>query len=210
MREIKTRKWTTGGAVVMIDAHYLNMIHQSIRRNIERVIHRELNPLDIGALIENLLTSAGVAKGQKNTIQVNFIYDDDSAILENCIPSNLLNELNEQACLSVFGELCFNSYNGNDMANRDDLFLYALKLYADDINNPMRLLIVLSGEKYELDIEEKLNELYAMGQTKVIQLITDYPKDTANYLTESANMLIIKTLGITTQDMDDFVKNYKK
>ncbi|WP_321436549.1 DUF6621 family protein [uncultured Bacteroides sp.] len=182
--------------VMLIDAAFLNFVTEDVKKNFERMLNRELQDMDLSHLFTYIALDAGISEG-KNEMQIFFIYDDDSASLAHAQPSDMVKELNNVAFSNEFGEFCFNTFQPEKMASREELFLESLKVIAD--SKEVKKLIVLSfNEEYG----DKVNDILKDVEKKdLIQFRMNEPEQDIKYRWEMLAYPVMQSLGIRGDEL---------
>jgi len=182
--------------VMLIDAAFLNFVTEDVKMNFERMLNRELQDMDLSHLFTYIALDAGISEG-KNEMQIFFIYDDDSASLVHAQPSDMVKELNNVAFSNEFGEFCFNTFQPEKMASREELFLESLKVIAD--SKEVKKLIVLSfNEEYG----DKVNDILKDVEKKdLIQFRMNEPEQDIKYRWEMLAYPVMQSLGIRGDEL---------
>ncbi|MBP6937554.1 DUF6621 family protein, partial [Bacteroides sp.] len=143
--------------VLLIDVAFLNFVMSDLKRYFEPLLKRQLPDVDFSELSTYLALDAGITEG-KNEIQTLLVYDDESAALENCSPSNLKEELNGVAFTNQFGEFSFASVPCADMVSREDLYLDLLHIVLDSAD-VKKLILISFNEEYGAKVTEALKDV---------------------------------------------------
>ena len=113
--------------VILIDVAYLNFMINDIKKYFERRLDRSLQQIDLALFIEYLAMDASYPIGQNQT-QILLAFDNDSAQLYNCQPSDIRNELDGMAFSGDMGEFMFAGVPCEEMVSRDALILDLLRI----------------------------------------------------------------------------------
>lgn len=183
--------------VMLIDASFLNFVVNDIKKAFEGMLNRPLQTVDLSELMTYFALDAGVTEGG-GQIQVLMIYDRDSVKLANCQPSDLKKELNDTAFKNQFGEFCFNSFQPEDMATLEQLYLESLKVVAE-AQSVKRLILISNNEEYGEKIRA---ELPKRGDMKVIQFRMDEPGSQISAHWELLMYPIMQALGIRGDELN--------
>lgn len=183
--------------VMLIDASFLNFVINDIKKAFEGMLNRPLQTVDLSELMTYLALDAGVAEGEKQ-IQVILIYDKDCTKLVNCNPSGLEKELNDTAFKNQFGEFCFNSFQPEDMATLEQLYLESLKVVGE-AKTVKRLILVSNNELYG---EKVMNSLPEREDMEVIQFRMNEPERQISTHWELLIYPVMQALGIRGDELD--------
>lgn len=183
--------------VMLIDASFLNFVVNDIKKAFEGMLNRPLQTVDLSELMTYLALDAGVAEGEKQ-IQVILIYDKDCTKLVNCNPSGLEKELNDTAFKNQFGEFCFNSFQPEDMATLEQLYLESLKVVGE-AKTVKRLILVSNNELYG---EKVMNSLPEREDLEVIQFRMNEPERQISTHWELLIYPVMQALGIRGDELD--------
>lgn len=183
--------------VMLIDASFLNFVVNDIKKAFEGMLNRPLQTVDLSELMTYLALDAGVAEGEKQ-IQVILIYDKDCTKLVNCNPSGLEKELNDTAFKNQFGEFCFNSFQPEDMATLEQLYLESLKVVSE-AKTVKRLILVSNNELYG---EKVMNSLSEREDMEVIQFRMNEPERQISTHWELLIYPVMQALGIRGDELD--------
>ncbi len=183
--------------VMLIDASFLNFVVNDIKKAFEGMLNRPLQTVDLSELMTYLALDAGVAEGEKQ-IQVILIYDKDCTKLVNCNPSGLEKELNDTAFKNQFGEFCFNSFQPEDMATLEQLYLESLKVVGE-AKTVKRLILVSNNELYG---EKVMNSLPEREDMEVIQFRMNEPERQISTHWELLIYPVMQALGIRGDELD--------
>jgi len=182
--------------VMLVDASFLNFVTRDIKTNFERMLNRELQDMDLSHLFTYLALDAGITEG-KNEMQIFFIYDKDSSSIVHAQPSDLENELNNVAFSNEFGEFCFNTFQPEGMATREDLFLESLKVLVD--TEEVKRIIVLSfNEEYGSKVHKILKKVEGK---ELLQFRMNEPDDEIEYRWEMLAYPIMQAMGIRGEEL---------
>lgn len=182
--------------VMLVDASFLNFVTRDIKTNFERMLNRELQDMDLSHLFTYLALDAGITEG-KNEMQIFFIYDKDSSSIVHAQPSDLVNELNNVAFSNEFGEFCFNTFQPEGMATREELFLESLKVLVD--TEEVKRIIVLSfNEEYGAKVHKILKEV---EEKELLQFRMNEPDDEIEYRWEMLAYPIMQAMGIRGEEL---------
>lgn len=182
--------------VMLIDAAFLNLVTEDLKKNFERMLSRELQEIDLSHLFTYLALDAGISEG-KNEIQIFFIYDDESARLVHAQPSDLAKELNGVAFSNEFGEFSFNTFQPEGMATREELFLESLKV-VKDAEGTKRIVVLSFNEEYGNKVFSVLQEV---KEKEVIQFRMDEPETEADFRWEILAYPVMQSLGIRGDEL---------
>lgn len=183
--------------VMLIDASFLNFVVNDIKKAFEGMLNRPLQTVDLSELMTYLALDAGVVEGEKQ-IQVILIYDKDCTKLVNCNPSGLEKELNDTAFKNQFGEFCFNSFQPEDMATLEQLYLESLKVVGE-AKTVKRLILVSNNELYG---EKVMNSLPEREDMEVIQFRMNEPERQISTHWELLIYPVMQALGIRGDELD--------
>lgn len=183
--------------VMLIDASFLNFVVNDIKKAFEGMLNRPLQTVDLSELMTYLALDAGVAEGEKQ-IQVILIYDKECTKLVNCNPSGLEKELNDTAFKNQFGEFCFNSFQPEDMATLEQLYLESLKVVGE-AKTVKRLILVSNNELYG---EKVMNSLPEREDMEVIQFRMNEPERQISTHWELLIYPVMQALGIRGDELD--------
>lgn len=182
--------------VMLVDASFLNFVTEDIKSNFERMLNRELQDVDLSHLFTYIALDAGISEG-KNEMQIFFIYDTDSSHLVHTQPSDLTSELNNVAFSNEFGEFCFNTFQPDDMASREELYLESLKVLVD--TEEVKRVIVLSfNEEYGEKVHKILKKV---EEKELIQFRMNEPESQINYRWEMLAYPLMQALGIRGDEL---------
>jgi len=182
--------------VMLIDASFLNFVTEDIKNNFEKMLKRELQDMDLSHLFTYIALDAGISEG-KNEVQIFFIYDNDSACLLHAQPSDLKKELNNVAFSNEFGEFCFNTFQPEDMASREELYLESLKVLVD-AKEVKRIIVLSFNEEYG----EKVRTILKKAEEKeLIQFRMNEPERNTDYRWEMLAYPVMQALGIRGDEL---------
>jgi hypothetical protein len=182
--------------VMLVDASFLNFVTEDIKSNFERMLNRELQDVDLSHLFTYIALDAGISEG-KNEMQIFFIYDTDSSRLVHTQPSDLTSELNNVAFSNEFGEFCFNTFQPDNMASREELYLESLKVLVD--TEEVKRVIVLSfNEEYGEKVHKILKKV---EEKELIQFRMNEPESEINYRWEMLAYPLMQALGIRGDEL---------
>ena len=184
------------GTVMLIDAAFLNFVISDLKKNFERMLGRTLRDIDLSGLLTYVALDAGVEAGE-NSIQVLFIYDELSAQLDHCHPSDLAKELNDTAFKNQFGEFSFNSFQPERMTTLEELYLESLKVVAD-AKEVERLIVISFNEEYG----EKVHDILKKTDGKeIVQFRMNEPERQTSYRWEILAYPIMQAMGIRGDEL---------
>ena len=182
--------------VMLVDASFLNFVTEDIKKNFERMLNRELQEIDLSHLFTYIALDAGISEG-KNEMQIFFIYDADSSHLVHTQPSDLTSELNNVAFSNEFGEFCFNTFQPENMASREELYLESLKVLVD--TEEVKRVIVLSfNEQYGEKVHKILKKV---EEKELVQFRMNEPEYETSYRWEMLAYPLMQALGIRGDEL---------
>lgn len=182
--------------VMLVDASFLNFVTEDIKKNFERMLNRELQEIDLSHLFTYIALDAGISEG-KNEMQIFFIYDTDSSRLVHTQPSDLTSELNNVAFSNEFGEFCFNTFQPENMASREELYLESLKVLVD--TEEVKRVIVLSfNEEYGEKVHKILKKV---EEKELVQFRMNEPEYETSYRWEMLAYPLMQALGIRGDEL---------
>ena len=157
--------------VIIIDAAHYNFVTSDLRRYFENRLNRKLADIEIIRLVSDLALEAGIRQGE-NEIQLLWVYDDQSAKLENSVPADLKIELNGVAFKNLLGEFASAGVPCSGMVTREDLFLDLLNITADSAD-VKRIVLFPNDREYTKkvhkaieNIKEKEIIIFKIGERK--------------------------------------------
>lgn len=183
--------------VMLIDAAYVDRVAGDLSRHFGEVVGRKLPKADLPVLLECLVLDSGVPVGE-NTLQVLFIYDEESKKMNAFQPSDLEKELNNVAFQSQLGEFALYSFEPSDMATREELFLESLKVVAD-AKEVKRLIVVPAEEEYGDKIPALLNKVD--GKEKITVFGMNPPAAQVAYQWDILGFSVLESLGIKAEEL---------
>lgn len=183
--------------VMLIDAAYVDRVAGDLSRHFGEVVGRKLPKADLPVLLECLVLDSGVPVGE-NTLQVLFIYDEESKKMNGFQPSDLEKELNNVAFQSQLGEFALYSFEPSDMATREELFLESLKVVAD-AKEVKRLIVVPAEEEYGDKIPALLNKVD--GKEKITVFGMNPPAAQVAYQWDILGFSVLESLGIKAEEL---------
>lgn len=181
---------------MLIDASFLGFVTADLKRNFERMLGRRLQDMQLDELITYIALDAGIREegGEK---QVFLIYDDESACLPHCHPSDLKRELDNTAFRNKLGEFSFFSFQPEGMATREDLYIESLRLTAGS-EEIKRLIVVSFNEEYG----EKVDDILRQAEGKeVIQFRMNEPERPVPWRWEMLAYPVMQALGIRGDEL---------
>jgi hypothetical protein len=182
--------------VMLVDASFLNFVTEDIKRNFESMLKRKLQDMDLSHLFTYIALDAGISEG-KNEMQIFFIYDADSTSLVHAMPSDLKTELNNVAFSNEFGEFCFNTFQPEKMASREELFLESLNVLAD-AKEVKRIVVLSFNEEYGEKVHKILKKV---KEKELIQFRMNEPDDDTEYRWEMLAYPVMQALGIRGDEL---------
>ena len=182
---------------MLVDALYLNRVVREISTHFSAVLNQKLPAADLSVLLECMAMDAQVKVGQGN-VQVLFIYDKQLTSFSHVIPSDLKVALNDVAFQSNVGEFQLNSYEPQDMADRETFFLESLKVIADA--KEVKHLIVVPEEE---EVIEQISSILEKvdGKDYVGVLGMKQPDKTVPYHWDTLGYAVMHALGIRSDQL---------
>lgn len=182
--------------VLLVDAAFLNFMTSDLKRYFEPLLKRQLPDIDFSELSTYLALDANIA-GTKNEIQTLLVYDDDSAKLANCRPSDLKEELNGVAFTNQLGEFSFASVPCADMVSREDLYLDLLHIVLDSAD-VKKLILISFNEEYGEKVTEALKGVQGK---EIVQFRMNEPEEVVNYQWEMLAYPVMQAFGIKGEEL---------
>lgn len=183
--------------VMLIDAAFLDFVVTDLKKYFTSLLKRELHDADLSQLITYLALDAGVDEGE-NDIQVLLVYDDGSARLAHCRPSNLKTELNGVAFKNELGEFSFASVSAEEVVSRQELYLDLLTIVGD--SSQVKKLIVIAGDEVGDDrVTEALKEV---KEKEIIRFGMNELAGPEDYCWELLAYPVMQALGIRGEELE--------
>ncbi|MCP3895434.1 MAG: hypothetical protein GY706_12525 [Bacteroides sp.] len=182
--------------VLLVDAAFLNFVTSDLKRYFEPLLKRQLPDIDFSELSTYLALDANIAEG-KNEIQTLLVYDDESAALANCRPSDLKEELNGVAFTNQFGEFSYASVPCADMVSREDLYLDLLHIVLDSAD-VKKLILISFNEEYGAKVTEALKDVQGK---EIVQFRMNEPEEVVNYQWEMLAYPVMQAFGIKGEEL---------
>lgn len=183
--------------VILVDAAFLNLVSEDLKKNFEGMLGRELHDMDMSYLMTYIALDAGMVEGD-NDIQVFFIYDEQSAQLLHAHPANLKTELNDVAFKNEFGEFSFFAFQPEKMATREELYLESMKVIQDS-KEVKRMIILSFNEEYG---DQASDILKKVKDKKLIQFRMNEPERHVEYRWEMLAYPMMQAFGIRGDELD--------
>lgn len=143
--------------VMLIDVAFLNEIVRNVKDVLGTRLGRELPPVDLPAWLSYLALDAGLRAGD-NKMEVIWVRDRDSHVLDACEPSDL-ERLDRMACRTPLGEFRFSSASSSGMVSTGELYLDLMDFALDDVG--VKCLVLLPFHPaYGDKVEEKLGKSF--------------------------------------------------
>lgn len=182
--------------VMLVDAAFLNFVITDLKKYFETILKRSLQEIDLSQLTTYLALDADIPEGE-NEVQLLFVYDQESSVLNNCHPSNLKEELDGVAFSNQFGEFSFAGVPSEEMVPRADLFLDLLNIVVD--SKDVKKLVVLSfNEEYGEKVDAALKKA---EEKEIIQFRMNEPEDVVEYRWEMLAYPVMQALGIRGDEL---------
>lgn len=182
--------------VMLIDASFLNLVIKDIKRHFERALGRRLPDIDLADLFVYLAYDAKIAR-ESGSVQVLLIYDRDCMSLACCRPSGLETELNNVAFRDDLGEFVFYTFQPEQLATLEELYLESLKIVAG-AKEVRKLVVVSFNEQYGEKTEKILRE--ADGK-EIVQFRMDEPEKELPWQWEILAYPVMQAFGIKGDEL---------
>ena len=171
--------------VMLIDAHYLNKVVADMRSHFSTVLNRELPKADLSRLLECVGLDSGI-RGEENSIQVIFIYDEHLPKFTSCVPAALDSELHNVAFKGNLGEFSIYSFQPSEFATVEDLFTESLQLVGE-CKDTKRIVAIPDEAEYAHSLDRFFKEMknkeqisvFGMNPSETISLY-DFQVDTVS------------------------------
>lgn len=182
--------------VMLVDASFLNLVTKDIKSHFERVLGRELPDADLANLFVYLAYDAGIPKGS-GLMQVLLIYDRECTSFACCRPSGLETELNNVGFKDELGEFVFHTFQPEQLATLEDLYVESLKIVA--AAKEVRKLVVISfNEQYGERVGKILRET---DGKEIIQFRMDEPEKELPWRWEILAYPVMQAFGIRGDEL---------
>ncbi len=194
--ELNTKPIFPTDTVLLVDAAFLDFITSDFKKNFERILHRELNIIDLSQLITSIALDGGITAGD-NEIAVLLVYDAERPDFKVCTPSSIPEQLNNVAFKNSLGEFSFLSYSTERMASTEEMFLDALYSICES-KDVKRLLVVGFNEQYG----DKIKDVLKGSKGKLITLFQmDQFSENQGYASAIIAYPIMHALGIKPDEL---------
>lgn len=192
--------------VMVIDAACLNFVINDLKNYFEPRLQRSLHPLDLALFTVYLAMDAGLKEGD-NEVQVLLVYDEQSSILEHCLPCDLKNELDGVAFQDSLGEFCFMAVPSEGLVSRGELYRDLQHIVLDSAE-VKKLILVPFYEEYGMEVESMLDEFAKehLGKREAAKEIIGFrmaASDTRQTICrwELLGYPLMSALGIRSEDL---------
>lgn len=182
--------------VMLVDASFLNFVIKDLKKHFEQVLGRKLNDINLADLFVFLAYDAGMEPGD-NQVQILLIYDEKSAILPDCNPSDLKKELNNVAFRDNLGEFSFFTFQPDNMVSLEELYLESLKVVAD-AKEVKKLVVISFNEEYGRKVTDILKRV---DGKEIVQFRMNEPEEELPCRWEMLAYPLMQALGIKGEEM---------
>lgn len=186
----------TADLFMLIDVSYLNPIIGSLKNYFESTIGRPLQDMDISDLLVYLALDSGL-RGKGNNVQVAFVYDEENSHLQHCVPSDLVQELNNVAFDDELGQFTLNTYQPELVVGREALYLEFLRALLTE--KGIKKYVLISAEEYSDELVEILKE----GENKdILQFRLRESEQELPFQYEILAFPVMQALGIKGSELN--------
>lgn len=182
--------------VILVDVSFLNLVIEELKRHFEGLLDRKLREVNVADLFVLLACDIGIEPGD-NKIQVLLIYDEESSVLMNCIPSDVKKELDNVAFRDIWGEFSFFSFHPDNMVSLEELYLESLKVVAD-AKEVKRLTLLSFNEKYG---EKVTDILKRVDGKEIVQFRMNEPEGELPCRWEVLAYPVMQALGVKGDEL---------
>lgn len=196
----KTKNMKFAKSVMLIDVAFLNSVISDLRSHFSRILGRELQTIDLSALVSYIALDAGISQEALQQIQVLLIYDDLSAKILYTQPSDVENELNDVAFRNELGEFSFYSFRPEQFISVSDFFAESFRIIASD-KNVCKLWTV--GELSEQILEDGAISKGFLSSKEIVMFRMSEPAATENFRWELLGYPVMRALGIRGDELSE-------
>ena len=195
---IPTNEIKFADTVMLIDAIYVDRVVTALSAHFSKVLNRELPAADLSILLECMAMDTQV-KPKNGVVQALFIYDKSLTSFTHLQPADLKKELNDVAFKSELGEFQLNTYEPQDMADRETFFLESLKLIVD-AKEVKHLVVAPSEEEYASKLPEILKQVDGKEYMGVLGM--NPPADKVPFEWGMLGYAVLRALGIRSEELN--------
>ncbi len=196
----KTENMKFAESVMLIDVAFLNSVISDLRSHFSRVLGRELQTIDLSALVTYIALDAGVSQEALQQIQVLLIYDDLSAMIPYTEPSDVENKLNNVAFRNELGEFSFYAFRPEQFVSRDEFFEESFRIIASD-KDVCKLWVI--GELSNQVLENAAISEELLSSKEIVMFRMSEPDATENLRWELLGYPVMRALGIRGDELSE-------
>lgn len=184
--------------VILVDAAYLDSVAFNLSVNFERMLERRIPKADMARWVDCVALDGGLRPlkaNEKRETLVILLYPKKKKVMDNFLPGDLAKELNDRSFSDHLGEFTFYSYPVEELVEREEFFLEALQVIADE-KAVKNLMVVPDYEKYG----ENIRSFLKMVKNKQVTLFSMNPVLPGPYQQEILGYSVMNALGIKGEE----------
>lgn len=181
--------------VILIDAAFLNKETTGMKRFFEKMLKRTLPIMDLSDWSLYLLQDSAF-KGSQPEIQFIVVYDEDSRLLQNFVPSDLKDELDGKG-FRYISEYYFTCVPTEGLASREDVFIELLSIVSES-EKVKNIAVIPFYEEYGEAVDEILKDA---TDKDIIQFSIEELSQKATHRWDNLGFSIMRAYGVSPQEL---------
>ena len=184
--------------VILADADYIDKVTFDLIVNFERIIGRRIPPADMARWIDCAALDGGLREGAHET-QVVLIHGKQRQRLDNFVPADYAQELNDKAFRDHLGEFCMTALPVEELVSAEDFFIETLEVVA--AQKDVKRIIVVPADSLYGRVRETLNRV--QDEEKRMTVLTMEPKPGGHFRQEMLGYSLMAALGIRADEIQE-------
>lgn len=185
--------------VILVDADYVDKVAFNLIVNFERMLGRRIPQADLAQWIDCVALDGGMRPSVQETLVV-MIHSKNKKGLENFLPANFKDEIDNKAFKDHLGEFTINTFAKEDIPGCENFFTDALQLIAAQ-KDVKRMMVIPDAE--DLIIYNKVREaLRDVDDGKSVTVFSMQPMTGGNFKQEILGYSLMAALGIRSDEIN--------
>jgi len=184
--------------IIIADANYIDKVAFDLIVNFERMIGRHIPQADLARWLDCIALDGGIREGE-NEIQVVLIHTKGDKAMENFVPSNYAEELNDKAFKDHLGEFSITTLEVEDIVSRTQ-FINDIIGAAAIQKEVKRMMIIPDGED-GVTYDQIRGALSHVDDDKRITMFAMQPMMGGNFRQEILGYSLLNALGIRPEEV---------
>ncbi len=183
--------------VILIDADYIDNVVFNLTVNFERMLGRRIPKADLANWLDCIALDGGLQPANEQNIQVIFLHNEETTLLDNFAPSHLANDINGKAFRDNMGEFSMETYSvKSDFTTKEDFYADTLQVLLDN-EKVKNLMLIPDCETYAKKVVSTLKQ-----NKKSVTLFAMEPQSGMGFMQQILGFSLTCALGVRSEEFN--------